>query len=130
MNRRQFASTLGAAVAGIVAGKVLLADNPPAPTPDKSKDHMCAGQNKCSGQGGCATKDHKCAGKNACSGQGGCASASMRHDCGGKNGCKGQGGCGTADHSCTGKNDCKGKGGCAVPAKKKKAAPAATPKAS
>ena len=129
MNRRQFASTLGAAVAGIVAGRTLLADDKPAPTPDKSKDHMCAGKNACSGQGGCGTKDHKCAGQNDCKGKGGCASASMRHECAGKNACKGQGGCTTKDHKCSGLNDCKGKGGCAVPAKKK-AAPAATSKAS
>jgi len=125
MNRRQFASTLGAAVAGIVAGRTLLADDKPAK--DTSKDHMCAGKNACKGEGGCGTKDHKCAGKNACKGQGGCASASMRHDCGGKNACKGQGGCGTKDHKCAGLNECKGKGGCAVPPMKK--APAATPKA-
>jgi len=31
MNRRQFAATLGAAVAGLVAGKTLLADDKPAP---------------------------------------------------------------------------------------------------
>ena len=129
MNRRQFASTLGAAVAGIVAGKTLLGQATPAPAPDKSKDHMCAGKNACSGQGGCGTKDHKCAGQNDCKGKGGCASASMRHDCSGKNGCKGQGGCKTKDHACAGQNDCKGQGGCNVPAKKK-AAPAATPKAS
>jgi hypothetical protein len=127
MNRRQFASTLGAAVAGIVAGKTLLGQA--TPVPDTKKDHMCAGKNACSGQGGCGTKDHACAGKNACKGQGGCASASMRHDCSGKNGCKGQGGCKTKDHACAGSNDCKGQGGCNVPAKKK-AAPAATPKAS
>ena len=104
MNRRQFASTLGAAVAGIVAGRTLLADDKPAK--DTSKDHMCAGKNACKGEGGCGTKDHKCAGKNAC---------------------KGQGGCGTKDHKCAGLNECKGKGGCAVPPMKK--APAATPKA-
>ncbi|MGZ5427540.1 MAG: hypothetical protein ACXWFS_00880, partial [Thermoanaerobaculia bacterium] len=57
MNRRQFASTLGAAVAGIVAGKALLADDKPAEK-DKPKDHGCAGKNACKGQGGCGTKDH------------------------------------------------------------------------
>ena len=126
MNRRQFASTLGAAVAGIVAGKALLADDKPA-AKDKSKDHMCAGKNDCKGQGGCGTKDHTCAGQNDCKGKGGCASKSMKHDCAGKNGCKGQGGCKSGDAGCSGKNSCKGKGGCAVPAKKKaadKAAPA------
>ncbi|MCM3877235.1 MAG: hypothetical protein NEA02_12555 [Thermoanaerobaculia bacterium] len=127
MNRRQFASTLGAAVAGIVAGRTLLGQATPAPTPDKSREHMCAGKNACSGQGGCATKENTCAGQNACKGKGGCASASMRHDCGGKNACKGQGGCGTKDHKCAGLNACKGQGGCAVPPKKK--APAAAPKA-
>jgi hypothetical protein len=108
MNRRQFASTLGAAVAGIVAGRTLLADDKPAK--DATKDHVCAGKNSCKGQGACHTKDNSCAGQNACKGKGGCASASMHHDCAGKNACKGQ-------------------GGCAVPVKKK-AAPAATPKAS
>ena len=127
MNRRQFASTLGAAVAGIVAGKTLLGQATPAP--DKSKDHVCAGKNACSGQGGCATKDNGCAGQNKCKGKGGCASASMKHGCAGQNACKGQGGCGTKDHKCAGQNDCKGKGGCGVPVKKK-AAPAAAPKAS
>jgi hypothetical protein len=53
----------------------------------------------------------------------------MHHECAGKNACKGQGGCKTADHKCAGQNGCKGQGGCAVPVKKK-AAPAATPKAS
>ncbi|HSB63475.1 MAG TPA: hypothetical protein VLJ18_04880 [Thermoanaerobaculia bacterium] len=123
MNRRQFASTLGAAVAGIVAGKALFADTKPAEK-DKPKDHVCAGKNGCKGQGGCGTKDHSCAGQNACKGKGGCASASMKHECAGKNECKGQGGCATKDHKCAGQNACKGQGGCAVPLKKK-AAPAA-----
>jgi|NGEPerStandDraft_6_1074524.scaffolds.fasta_scaffold33180_2 hypothetical protein len=127
MNRRQFASTLGAAVAGIVAGKALLADDKPAEK-DKSNDHVCAGKNGCKGQGACATKDNTCAGQNGCKGKGGCASASMKHDCSGKNKCKGQGGCSTKDHKCAGQNACKGKGGCAVPLKKK-AAPAAAPAA-
>ena len=72
MNRRQFASTLGAAVTGIVAGKALLADDKPAEK-DKSKDHVCAGKNGCKGQGACATKDNSCAGQNDCKGKGGCA---------------------------------------------------------
>jgi hypothetical protein len=126
MNRRQFASALGAAVAGIVAGRTLLADDKPAK--DTSKDHVCAGKNACKGQGACHTKDNSCAGQNACKGQGGCASESMQHECAGKNACKGQGGCKTAKNKCAGQNACKGQGGCAVPVKKK-AAPAAPPKA-
>ena len=101
MNRRQFASTLGAAVAGIVAGRTLLADDKPAK--DTSKDHVCAGKNACKGQGGCHTKDNSCAGQNACKGKGGCASASMQHECAGKNACKGQGGCKTAKNRCAGR---------------------------
>ena len=128
MNRRQFASTLGAAVAGIVAGKTLLAQGTASPPPNK--DHMCSGKNACSGQGGCKTKDHACSGQNACKGQGGCASASLRHSCSGQNGCKGVGGCKTKDHACSGQNACKGQGGCAVPAKKKAPPAAAAPKAS
>src|ERR1019366_5346361 len=71
MNRRQFATTLGAAVAGIVAGRTLLADDKPA-AKDKSKDHVCAGKNACKGQGACSTKDNSCSGQNACKGKGGC----------------------------------------------------------
>ena len=127
MNRRQFASSLGAAVAGIVAGRTLLADDKPAK--DTSKDHVCAGKNGCKGQGACTTKDNGCAGQNACKGKGGCAAESMKHGCSGQNACKSQGGCKTKDHACAGQNDCHGQGGCAVPVKKK-AAPAATPKAS
>jgi hypothetical protein len=128
MNRRQFAATLGAAVAGIVAGRALLADDKPA-AKEKSKDHVCAGKNACKGQGACGTKDSGCAGQNDCKGKGGCASASMQHACAGKNACKGQGGCATKDNKCAGLNGCKGKGGCQVPLKKKDAPAAAAPKA-
>ena len=93
MNRRQFAATLGAAVAGIVAGK-LVADDKPA---DKHEKHVCKGHNECKGQGGCATKENSCAGENACKGKGGCAT-SAKHECAGHNACKGQGGCKTAEH--------------------------------
>ncbi len=89
MNRRQFTATLGAAVAGLVAGKTLLADDKPA---DKPAKHACKGMNECKGQGGCNTKENSCAGQNACKGKGGCATAA-KHDCAGKNECKGQGGC-------------------------------------
>ena len=78
MNRRQFASTLGAAVAGIVAGKALLADDKPAAAKDAAKDHACAGKNDCKGKGGCKTADHECAGKNDCKGKGGCASPAKK----------------------------------------------------
>lgn len=114
MNRRQFAATLGAAVAGLVAGKTLLAADKPAT--DKPAKHVCKGLNACKGQGGCATKENSCAGANACKGKGGCAT-SARHACAGKNACKGQGGCKSADNACAGKNSCKGKGSCAVPVK-------------
>jgi hypothetical protein len=122
MNRRQFAATLGAAVAGIVAGRTLLADDKPAAkAKDKGKEHVCAGKNECKGQGGCHSKDNACGGQNACKGKGGCASASMRHECEGKNECKGHGGCKSGDGGCRAKNTCKGKGGCAVPLKKEHA---------
>jgi hypothetical protein len=107
MNRREFATTLGAAVAGIVAGRALLADDKPA-AKDKSKDHVCAGKNACKGQGACGTKDSGCAGQNDCKGKGGCA---------------------TKDNTCAGQNDCKGKGGCQVPLKKKDAPAASKSKA-
>ena len=45
MNRRQFASTLGAAVAGIVAGRALLADDKPAEK-DKSEGPRLRGQER------------------------------------------------------------------------------------
>lgn len=113
MNRRQFAASLGAAVAGLVAGRTLLAEDKPA---DKPAKHACKGLNECKGQGGCHTKENSCAGKNACKGKGGCATVA-KHDCAGKNECKGQGGCKSGDNKCAGKNSCKGKGGCAVPVK-------------
>ena len=72
MNRRQFAASLGAAVAGVVAGKTLLSGQRLL-ADDKPEKHVCAGQNKCKGQGGCATKDNSCAGANSCKGKGGCA---------------------------------------------------------
>jgi hypothetical protein len=127
MNRRQFAASLGAAVAGVVAGKTLLSGQRLL-ADDKPEKHVCAGQNKCKGQGGCATKDNSCAGANSCKGKGGCAT-SAKHACGGQNECKGQGGCKSGDNKCAGKNSCKGKGGCQVPLKATKAkdkAPAAS----
>ena len=80
MNRRQFAATLGAAVAGLVAGKTLLADDKPA---DKADKHVCKGMNACKGQGGCSTKENSCAGANSCKGKGGCA-VPVKHDLGKK----------------------------------------------
>ncbi len=73
MNRRQFAASLGAAVAGLVAGRTLLADDKPAGDKDKGGKHACKGMNACKGQGGCATKENSCAGQNSCKGKGGCA---------------------------------------------------------
>jgi hypothetical protein len=114
MNRREFAKmALGAAATGVLASKVLLADEKAA---DKADKHVCKGMNSCKGQGGCHTAENTCAGQNSCKGKGGCAT-SAHHSCKGSNACKGQGGCKSGDNGCAGKNSCKGKGGCAVPMK-------------
>jgi hypothetical protein len=87
MNRRRFATWIGAVSAGLVVGSRLFAD-------DQAKtDHP----GQC---GGTETKKKK-----------------SKHDCAGKNTCKGKGGCKTGDNGCKGKNSCKGKGGCATPKK-------------
>lgn len=66
------------------------------------------------GKNVCRGLNHTCAnhkeGDNKCAGQGNCATAAA-HSCHGENECKGQGGCG--EHP--GQNLCKGKGKCAVP---------------
>lgn len=66
------------------------------------------------GKNVCRGLNHTCAnhkeGDNKCAGQGNCATAAA-HACHGENECKGEGGCG--EHP--GQNLCKGKGKCAVP---------------
>ena len=108
MDRRQFNKWMGAAVAGILVGSRVSAQE--TKDEEKAAKHVCKGLNDCKGQGGCTTAKNDCSGKNDCKGQGGCATVA-HHDCSGKNECKGQGGCGGQ----AGKNDCKGQGGCEVP---------------
>lgn len=67
-----------------------------------TEPHVCRGLNTCKGLGR--------SGDNKCAGQGTCASVKDTM-CGGHNECKGQGGCGTDP----GMNACKGQGGCHVP---------------
>ena len=117
--RRRFAQGVAAAVAGILAGSRLRADEPSA-SPEASRPrHVCQGLNQCKGQGGCAhgCSGHGCQGKNDCKGKGGCAAAVAKHKCAGSNSCKGFGGCAKGDKGCAGLNTCKGKGGCEVPLK-------------
>jgi hypothetical protein len=97
MERRKFATVMGAVAAGMAAGsRVFAADAMKAD--DKAPKHICKGHNDCKGQGGCAAD-------------------AAKHDCKGKNECKGMGGCKAGDNGCAGKNGCKGKGGCSVPVK-------------
>jgi len=123
MDRRDFNKTIGAAVAGMVAGSAVFSlgqdkKGKGSKKDDKAAKHVCKGKNDCKGQGADA--------KNDCKGKGSCAT--LKHDCKAKNDCKGQGGCAPGDNGCAGKNSCKGKGGCSVPvneahtAKKKKKA--------
>ena len=113
LKRRDFNKLLVASVGGILSGAQQR-------TPfilgayAEGTDHVCAGRNDCSGQGGCESGDNSCPGKNSCKGHGGCATVA-KHDCGGKNECKGMGGCKGGDNGCAGKNSCKGHGGCEVP---------------
>jgi len=69
MDRRKFTKLMGVAVAGMVAGSKLSAQQK---ADDKAPKHICKGQNACKGQGGCKTGDNGCAGKNSCKGKGGC----------------------------------------------------------
>jgi hypothetical protein len=117
MQRRDFAKSMGAVAAGLVAGSRVLSGTRLRAEEDKAPKHVCRGHNECSGKGGCKTAEHTCAGKNSCKGKGGCASAAARHECAAQNKCKGMGGCKTTANACAGKNDCKGKGGCKVPLK-------------
>lgn len=64
--------------------------------------HVCRGLNACEGKGA--------GGDNKCAGQGQCATA-KHHGCHADNKCKGQGGCETT----AGINSCSGKGACSVP---------------
>ena len=116
MNRRQFASTLGAAVAGIVAGKALLADDKPAEAPSprttsaQARTHVRA-------RAAAPRRTTRARGQNACKGKGGCATASMKHDCAGKNECKGAGRLQPRrTTSAPARTRARAKGGCAVPA--------------
>ena len=69
MDRRKFTKIMGAAVAGMVAGSRVSAQQK---ADDKAPKHICKGHNECKGQGGCKTDKNACAGKNECKGKGGC----------------------------------------------------------
>jgi hypothetical protein len=113
MNRRRFGQVLSSAMAGIVAGSVLWANEKKLDVKDKPDKHICKGRNDCKGKGSCKSADSGCAGKNSCKGKGGCAT--VRHECRCRNECKGMGGCSCGDSGCAGKNSCTSQGGCAVP---------------
>jgi len=118
MKRRSMATLLGAAIAGVLAGSRLRAqDERASPSPSPAPRHVCRGLNECKGKGYCkhGCSGHGCAGKNDCRGKGGCAAVAAQHRCAGKNGCKGTGGCAAGNKGCAGKNTCKGRGGCEVP---------------
>ena len=119
MKRRGFSTGLAAAVAGLVSGARIAAQDSPAPATTKAPKHVCQGLNACKGQGGCAhgCSNHGCHGKNDCKGKGGCAAEAAKHACKGQNACKEIGGCASGDRGCAAKNSCKGKGGCEVPLK-------------
>jgi hypothetical protein len=105
LDRRDFHKLTAAALSGLAAGSVLGCggDSDSAPTGvAQSEVHLCRGLNECMGKGK--------GGDNKCRGQGACATA-KEHACGGQNECKLLGGCGES----VGANDCKGKGGCHVP---------------
>ncbi len=77
MNRRKF--MMGAAIAGIAAGSVLVA-KPAFAADDKPAKHDCKGKNDCKGQGGCKTGDAGCKSKNSCKGKGGCSTMKKKKD--------------------------------------------------
>jgi len=68
---------MGAALAGVVAGQTVVAQDTgkdtakagKSATKSKKEKHACKGQNSCKGKGGCGTTK----GKNACKGQGECS---------------------------------------------------------
>jgi hypothetical protein len=79
---------MGAALAGLMSGNTVVAQNTSTSTnsfslgnngqiasafQDKTEKHACKGQNSCKGKGGCKTGDNGCKGKNSCKGKGGCA---------------------------------------------------------
>ncbi len=79
---------MGAALAGLMSGNTVVAQNTSSSTnsfsfgnngqissalQDKTEKHACKGQNSCKGKGGCKTGDNGCKGKNSCKGKGGCA---------------------------------------------------------
>ena len=108
-SRRDFGKLTLAAFGGLAAANVLSGCKSTGQgATDTSlllkEPHVCRGLNTCKGKG--ATGENKCAG------QGKCATAT-HHSCAGQNDCKGQGGCGEKP----GQNACKGQGKCAVPLK-------------
>ena len=109
LSRRNFNKLTLAALGGLAAGAATaglpgaaVAEEKEGPNPLLEGKNVCRGLNpKCAGHKG---------GDNKCAGQGACATAKS-HTCAGANDCKGEGGCGTNP----GENACKGKGKCAVP---------------
>lgn len=77
---------------------------------EKKELHVCMGLNSCKNAG--------ISGNNKCAGQGDCATA-IGHPCHTLNACKGQGACGlfgTTEEFChPGENDCRYQGSCGVP---------------
>ncbi len=106
LNRRDFGKLSAAAFGGMVAGASVL--HLGTQEASAAESHLLSGKNVCRGL------NHSCGGHkggdNKCAGQGACATATA-HACHTHNDCKGQGGCG----SNPGENDCKGQGKCAVP---------------
>ncbi|HLY72562.1 MAG TPA: hypothetical protein VKU80_00455 [Planctomycetota bacterium] len=77
LSRRQFATLVSSAAAGLVGGAAILSGCGKEAGPGDAKtgpadQHSCKGMNACKGQGGCKSGDNGCVGKNSCKGKGGC----------------------------------------------------------
>jgi len=111
LSRRNFHKLTVAAFGGLAAGTMIGGISRSALADDGEE---AAGSLLLTGKNVCRGLNHKCAnhkgGDNKCAGQGQCATAAA-HACRGQNECKGEGGCGEKP----GENACKGKGKCAVP---------------
>jgi hypothetical protein len=60
---------IAAAVAGMFAARIAVAEQPAAIKGEAKKVH-CEGVNECRGKGECGGAQHECAGQNACKGKG------------------------------------------------------------
>jgi hypothetical protein len=86
MTKPIHALLVSAALAGLVAGQIALAQSNKPDDTKKSED-----------QGKKAAKDkgdkHACKGQNSCKGKGGCGKTKGKNDCKGKGECSARGGC-------------------------------------